>query len=560
MNHPVESPPEPERWPVVIVGAGPVGLTLGLGLARLGIPSLILDQDDCLSDGSRAICIQRHTLEIFARLGAVKPMLAKGVTWRLGRVFWRERELFQIRLPDSDEEAYPPFINLQQRYTEQYLLDALAQQPLCEIRWRRKVTALAQDETAVTVIAETPQGATQVTADYVIAADGARSTVRQLLGITFDGQTYPDRFLITDIRAELDFPSERWFWFDPVFNPGKSALIHPQPDGEWRIDWQLGPDVDIESRKEQAALDRLIRATIGERAYEIVRVTTYVFHERIASRFRQGRVFLAGDAAHLVAPFGARGMNSGVQDAANLIWKLWLALNGAAPEELLATYESERRAAALENLRITDGSMRFITPQTRGRLFWRNAILRGSVWFRRLRPFVNSGRLSTPFVYADSPLVSRDEYLPSLSQRLFSPALWQAVRRFQRGPRAGELAPDVRYANGAEQLRLAQLIGHHFLLLYFSDAPEQAKQELAQAMTGLPDVPLQAHVVSSQASANCLWDPYCVIARKYAARNGTLYLIRPDGHIAARGFAFPLAQLKTALAQAVGAHLKVTSP
>jgi 3-(3-hydroxy-phenyl)propionate hydroxylase len=570
MAHSIEEKPPSnlkKHAQVVIVGAGPVGLTLGLGLARMGIRSLILDDDDKLSDGSRAICIQRHTLEIFQRLGAVEPMMQKGVTWTLGRVFFRRKELFQIRFPGSDEQ-FPPFINLQQSYTEQYLLDALRGHPLCEVRWRHKVTALAQDDDAVTVTAETPEGEVDFVADYVIAADGARSSVRNLLGISFDGHTYPDRFFIADIRARLDFPNERWFWFDPVFNPGKSALVHPQPDGEWRIDWQLGPDVDIEAHKERAALDRLIRATIGDREYEIVWVTTYVFHERLARRFQQGRVFLAGDAAHLVAPFGARGMNSGVQDAYNLIWKLWLTLDGKAPAELLGTYETERRAAAEENVRITDGSMRFITPQTRGRLLQRNAILRGSVWFKRLRPWVNSGRLSTPFVYNESPLIHRTEHLPALRDQLLSPALWRVVRRFKRGPRAGELAPDACYASAEkkERRRLTHLIGHHFLLLYFSDEPEQACRKLKETCAELPDVPLHIYVVSSRRAnvaapepIDLLWDDDGDIVRQYAARGGSLYLVRPDGHIAARGFSFPLEQLPTIFAQAIGAHLKGAS-
>jgi hypothetical protein len=178
------------------------------------------------------------------------------------------------------------------------------------------------------------------------------------------------------------------------------------------------------------------------------------------------------------------------------------------------------------------------------------------VWFKRLRPFVNAGRLSTPYVYDDSPLVNYDEHLPSWRKQMLSPALWQAVRQFKRGPHAGELAPDVRYAKGHEQLRLSQLIGDHLLLLYFSDTPEQAKHELAQAVATLSDVPLQAHVVSSQAYDGCLNDTALTIARKYAARHGTLYLIRPDGHIAARGFQFPLAQLNATLRQAIGANTK----
>ena len=496
---------EPLRVPVVIVGAGPVGLTAGLALSRLGLASVILEEAPQRSEGSKAICIQRHTLEIFDRLGCVGPMMAKGITWQVGRVFLRERELFHFRLPGSDEK-FPPFINLQQSYTDGFLIDALERQALCGLRWQHKVVGLTPSDTGVEVVAETPDGLTRFRADYVLAADGARSTVRKLLGLSFDGKTYPNHFLIADIRARLDQPNERWFWFDPAFNPGRSALIHPQPDDVWRIDWQLGADIDVNKVLQPDSLRSLICQTIGNRPFEIVWVTPYIFHERLASRFRVGNVFLLGDAAHLMSPFGARGMNSGVQDADNLIWKLWLVMNGRAPSRLLDTYEIERRAAALENLGITDASMQFITPQTRSRLRLRDAILRGSVRFPPLRRWVNCGRLSTPFDYRHSPIIDRR---------------WS----FWRGPLPGQVAPDV-----------LDLIGPHFLVLYFGEVlPVELKVPA--------DLPVKTVVVTPNDADLC---------KKYVARPGTLYLIRPDSHIAARGRRFPLAKLGDVLRFAVG--------
>ncbi len=537
---------EPQRVPIVVVGAGPVGLAAGLALARYGLSSVILEEAAQHSEGSKAICIQRHTLEIFDRLGAVEPMMAKGITWQIGRVFLRDRELFHFRLPGSDEK-FPPFINLQQSYTDGFLAAALEKQPLCELRWQHRVVGLTQSDRDVEVTAETPAGLTRFRAAYVLGADGARSTVRKLLGLSFDGKTYPNHFLIADIRAKLDQPNERWFWFDPVFNPGRSALIHPQPDEVWRIDWQLGADIDVEKVLQPEALRSLICQTIGERPFEIVWATTYIFHQRLASRFRVGRVFLLGDAAHLMSPFGARGMNSGVQDVANLAWKLWLVMTNRAPATLLDSYELERRPAAIENLRITDGSMQFITPQTKAQLLVRNAILRGSVHFRPLRRFVNAGRLSTPFDYHHSPIIDRRLH--------FSPASLKGAWRFWRGPHAGQLAPDAALAGG----RLIDLIGPHFLVLSFSDAPAIAARELEAALKTAPDLPLKAFVVTGQTvslpatmSIGQLSDSEGNIRRKYAAQSGTLYLIRPDGHIAAQGMLFPLAQLGDALRSAVG--------
>lgn len=551
-----------ERVSVLIVGAGPVGMTLGLGLSRYGLPSLIVDDDDKLSEGSRAICVQRHTLEIFDRLGVVGPMLAKGVTWTLGRVFFGQQELFQIKFPGGSDPKFPPFINLQQFYTEQFLVDGLKEQTNCELRWKHKVMALSQTADSVLVTVETPDGQKLIEADWVLAADGARSPVRHLLNLDFIGTTYKDRFLIADIRAQLDYPNERWFWFDPIFNRGKSALLHPQPDNVWRIDWQLGPDIDMEAEKQPAALARRIKEIIGERPFEVVWATVYTFHQRHAARLKEGRVLLAGDAAHLMSPFGARGMNSGVQDANNLVWKLWLVLTGRAPVSLLDSYEVERHAAALENLHITDGTMAFITPHGKLRLLYRNTILRSSVRFKRLRKLVNSGRLSSPCRYQHSPVISKQLHLPPLAKLAKSLTVAKAVWQFVRGPQPGGVAPDARYsdANSQERSRLLDLLGREFVVLYWAgDRLEASLRQLETALQTAPDVPFKAYLVTTQlasletsSSVQILWDETGDMARTYAAQPGTLYLVRPDGHVAARGLAFPLPQLADTLRLAIG--------
>ncbi|MBN9388966.1 MAG: FAD-dependent monooxygenase [Chloroflexi bacterium] len=565
----------PEHFPVLVVGAGPVGMTMALGLACNGIPCLILNDDDQLSEGSRAICIQRSTLEIFDRLGCARPMVEKGVTWQVGRIFSGERELFRLNLPNAKSEKFPPFINLQQFYTEKYLLETLQKQPLADLRWNHKVTGLSQDTERVTVTAETPQGQQTFTADYVVAADGARSTIRHLLNIPFAGKTYTDRFLICDIRAKLDFPNERWFWFDPVFNRGKSALLHPQPENVWRIDWQLGQNIDVEAERQPAALEKRVRQVIGDKPFEIVWASIYTFHQRHATRLREGRVFLAGDAAHLMSPFGARGMNSGVQDVNNLLWKLWLVRDGLAPETLLDSYDLERREAALENLHITDKSMAFITPHGRLAHLRHRLILKGSRRVKWLRKFVNSGKLSQPCAYRQSPITVYEDFRPGLSTLLRSPGLFRAVRQFRKGPRAGRVAPDAFFSladgtsdketGGASRKlqRVLDLIGPHFVILYFCDEAKLAAKNMETALyTGpetLPGLSLKIYLVSRHDKPledypqfQLLTDPDGRFARTYAAPPGALYLLRPDGHIAARGFNFPLERLPGILRQASG--------
>lgn len=372
-------------------------MTLALELARVDVPSVVLDRKPGLDRaGSRAIVIARHTLETFRRLGCAGPMLARAVEIARARTYFREAELFCVEFPRAGPGSLPRFVNLQQTHTERALHAAVERARHVEVRWRASVTGVEQNERGVTV--ELDDGR-RVDGSYLVGCDGAGSTVRKLLGVAFAGKTFPDRFLIADVRADLAFANERRFFFDPPSNPGRQVLIHQQPDGEWRMDWQVPVETDAEAERASGALGRRIAAIVGEADWELVWLTSYRFHERIAARFRAGRVFLAGDAAHLVAPFGARGLNSGVEDARNLGWKLGLVLAGEAPDALLESYEAERQPAARENIRVTSATMRFMAPPTRAHRLVRNAILRFSLPVKPLRRLVDSGKLAVPAVY-----------------------------------------------------------------------------------------------------------------------------------------------------------------
>ena len=386
--------------PVLIVGAGPVGLTLALELARFDVPAVVLDaKPEPARVGSRAIVIARHALETFVRLGCGGPMLEKAVVLARARTYFRRTELFCVELPPERPGELPRFVNLQQTYTEAALLEEVARRPSIDLRFGAAVTGLRQGADYVTVAVE---GSGELRGSHVVGCDGARSTVRELVGVGFPGRSHRDRFLIADIRAELPFPrDERRFFFDPPENPGRTMLVHPQPDEEWRLDWQVPGDTDAEEERRSGRLDERIRHSIGSGDYELVWLTAYRFHQRVAERWRRGRAFLAGDAAHLFSPFGARGMNSGVEDAVGLGWRLALVRAGEADERLLDGYERERRPAALENLRITAATMRFMAPPTPFHRLVRDAILRGSLRSAALRRRVNSGRLAEPAVYGD---------------------------------------------------------------------------------------------------------------------------------------------------------------
>jgi 2-polyprenyl-6-methoxyphenol hydroxylase-like FAD-dependent oxidoreductase len=507
---------------IAVVGAGPIGMTLAGRLAQHGLSVILLEEHPApTGEGSKALCMQRETLEIWDRLGIGERVGQRGIQWNVGRTYFRDRELFSVHLPGSGDDHFPPFVNISQTEVEELLRHRVGQLPNVEMRWGQRLTVLQQNGEAVRLTCETVNGPSIVTVAYAIGADGAHSSVRHLLGVAFPGHSHEDLFLICDIRATLPFPRERRFFFDPPWNPGRQVLVHPQPDDLWRIDWQVPSGTDAEAERASGALDHRIRQVVGATTpYELAWVTAYRFHQRMAPRFRVGRVLLAGDAAHLMSPFGARGLNSGAADAENLAWKLQLVLGGRAPEALLDSYDAERRAAAVENLAVTDASMRFMVPHGPLRRGARNAILRGSVRFAALRRLVNSGRLSQPFTYKDSPVVAP----PHQDVRL---------------PVHGSVAPDARCSPlGPERnvARLRDLIGPEFLVLLVCRTTPERAAAMAIRAAGLSwPAPCRVAVVGADTplrGVSVLRDDVGELVRVYGAAGSRAWLIRPDGHLA----------------------------
>ena len=248
----------------------------------------------------------------------------------------------------------------------------------------------------------TPDGPYRLNAQYVIACDGARSSLRHMVGAEFAGQVFEDQFLIADVKMTAAFPTERWFWFDPPFHSGRSALLHKQPDDIWRIDLQLSRDADPTVEKLPENVRPRIARMLGHDKFDFEWISLYKFQCRRMDRFVHGRVVFAGDAAHQVSPFGARGANSGLEDAENIAWKLDRVLRGTSPESLLDSYHSERSAAADENIRESTRSTDFMAPHSRQEARLRQAVLSLAKETEFGKRMVNGGRLSVPSVYETS--------------------------------------------------------------------------------------------------------------------------------------------------------------
>ncbi len=398
---------------VAIIGAGPVGLALAVDLALQGVASIVLDDNNVVSLGSRAICWAKRTLEIFDRLGIGERMVAKGVTWKVGRLFHGDEEVWSFDLLPEDGHKNPAFINLQQYHVEQYLVERCANFPsLIDIRWKNKVAGLTQSQSTATLNIETPDGTYNLTTEYVLACDGARSPTRAMLGLDFQGKFFEERFLIADVEMKIEQPSERWFWFEPKFHAGQSALLHKQPDNIYRIDLQLGPDADPELEKQPDRVIPRIEKAVGHKNFELDWVSVYTFQCRRLERFVHSRVIFAGDSAHVVSPFGARGGNGGIQDVDNLAWKLAAVIHGKASTKLLESYNDERVYAADENIKNSSRTSNFMSPNSKVEHMFRDEVLQLARTMPFARRMINSGRLSQPCSLSGLPLQTANAHAP----------------------------------------------------------------------------------------------------------------------------------------------------
>ncbi len=519
----------PHRYRVAIIGAGPIGLAAAIDLAQHNIPVVLLSDNNAVSTGSRAICWAKRTLDIYDRLGVGERMVGKGVTWQTGRLFHGYDEVFNFDLLPDDGYKMPAFINLQQYHVEHFLVERAKEFPdLIDLRFKNRVVDHELLESGVRLKIETPDGNYDLSADYVLACDGAGSPTRKRMDLPFEGQSFEERFLIADIEMHEDpFPEsgkpERWFWFKPPFHEGQSALLHKQPDNIYRIDLQLSPDADPELEKQPDRVIPRIKQVVGDKTFKLDWVSVYRFRCARLKQFVHGRLVFVGDSAHVVSPFGARGGNGGIHDVDNLCWKLAAIINDGAAPELLQSYEEERGHGADENIKHSAGATRFMSPASEMERLYRDEVLELASDLPFARGLINSGRLSTPCSLTDMSLQSHD------AEAVGHPDLVPASR-------VGCVAPDLPMSD--TQWLLAQLGGKFIVLVIDAEEPADLRsvKEVSVLTVG----------------------PSPDSERRYGKG---VFLIRPDQYIAARwpGGKANVKGIEAAIQQALGRQQTVAA-
>lgn len=484
---------------VAIVGAGPVGMVAALTLARHGIASVLLESKSTYNDGSRAICLARQSLHILETLGVAEPFVAKALHYISGRTFFRGWQILEFFMADGDHEKYRPMYNLEQQYIEQFLHQGVQRSQLIDMRWQSRVTAVTDIAGGVRLSIEDPNGTYDLDAAWVLAADGARSSIRSMRGLRLKGENYEGRYIIADIRMKFDHKVERFALFDPASRPGGTVLMHQQPDDIWRIDYQLREgETEEEALKEDAIRAGIagVLSDVGfDAPWELEWWSIYSANTLLLDDYRDGRVFFIGDSAHIVPIFGVRGLNNGIADAQNIGWKLAYFLQGKAEPALLDSYTPERRGATLDVFANASKSARFMTPPTRGWALMRDAALLLALKHPFAGAFANP-RNMTPYTYAAGPITRGDD------------------AGFSAGPVHGEPAHSVKLGDGGF---LHDHLGPGFNILVFGDPGRFDR---------LRDLAPELRVVAFPADG-------CV-ARAYGAGAGTVYVIRPDQHVSAR--------------------------
>jgi len=530
--------PKQGRQQVVIVGSGPAGMVTALELARHGVASVVLSSELQFSQGSRAICFTRRSMEILQQVGVADRMTEGGLPWRFGSSYYRGQRVFRMEAPHDADDRFFPIINVQQQFMEEYLHDACKDNPLIDFRWGNKVNKVDQKDGFTVLEIDTPEGIYTLESDWVVAADGGRSAIRTAMNLEMEGASYEGFFVIADIKVDLPLPTERLAYFDPDWNPGNTILMHREPNGIWRVDYQLPkgetPEDALKPESLKARIDaQLVMIGHAGAKWEMDWSSVYSARTLTLTNFVNGNVIFTGDAAHLLPIFGVRGANTAFQDAQSLGWHLAFVVKGLTSQKLLNNHSTERVGAAREIIYEAGKSTRFMAPPAGGFQLLRDAVLSLSLTQEFVRPLYH-WRTSRPHEYTHSMLNSMGD----------------DNGLFKSGPAHGAPPQNVRL--GANDFLLDHL-GGGFDLLYFTDAqaiPDALQHIIAVARA--KGIPLNVIAIGSAQAVSgadtSLPDTDGHLRARYGvSANGGAYLLRPDQHICARWLTLDATRLQAAL-------------
>ncbi len=510
---------------IAIAGGGPIGLATALGLAKQGVPSIVIEADNSVCEGSRAICVSRRSLQILQRLGVLEAFMAKGLPWTTGRSYYKDQEVLRFSMPHAATDKLPPMLNMAQYHIEQFLLDEARRFPkLIDIRWASSVTQLQARADGVTLNVSNDLGEYQIDADWLVAADGGQSFIRKSLGLKLEGQAFTGKFVIVDIELHSPFPTERRAWFDCACNPGSTMLMHKQPDNIWRIDYQIPDDADLDLAIQEENVRPVVErhlAAIGEGhlPWKYLWSSAYRAGTMTLDNYVHGRVLFAGNAAHAMPIFGVRGLNSGFEDADNLVWKLAMVVKEQAHANLLETYSAERVAAYHVNAYNAGKSTEFMAPGSRGFALMREAALSLSGAHRAMASLLNPRQTSA--VAYEVASTGGD--------------------RLEDGLQPGQAPVDVPvvWPDGAPG-HLLDRLASNFCLLVLGDADRTSVAQLASQATIPFLTPSQALPKPQLLHFPGPASAHTALAATWGWQRA--YLLRPDGYIASIHRIVPVAR------------------